>query len=236
MFNKKAILKYESAIEQYPDSIVPAKTKTPEWYKNISRWKNGEVVDLKNVNLNSSIKQCMPFIESLTSGYMVVLPYDIYVKNNNDTPYIAWNNNIDPINTPSWRNEVANRSLVPPGFFPLEYTWNMCVSFEVPKGYSMLVTHPLNRYELPFITLTGIIDGGFPVYPHGNFPFYIRQGFEGLIEQGTPIAQIIPFRQEQWTALKTEGLTNKGEFEHKKSNLKISGFYKNNFWSKKKYL
>lgn len=232
MFNKKPILKYESSLEEYPKSIVPAKSKVPDWYKAIDRWMDDKVVNEQNV-IGNSVKQCMPFLDSLTSGYMITLPYDIYVKNHEGMPYLIWKDSNE--NHPKWRPTVAHPNLIPTGFAPMEYTWDLCVSFQVPFGYSMLVTHPLNRYDLPFLTLSGIIDGGYSVNPHGNFPFYMKQGFEGMIEQGTPVAQIIPFRQESWTANEIKGLNDKGKLAAKKSDLVFSGWYKKTFWTKKYY-
>ncbi len=117
----------------------------------------------------------------------------------------------------------------------MEYTWNACVSFSVPKGYNMLVTHPLNRYDLPFTTLSGIIEGEYVVQPSGSFPFYIKHGFTGLIEQGTPIFQIIPFKTESWESQKIEGLSKIGTTNQKASNLVFNGWYKNKFWTRKEY-
>jgi len=28
----------------------------------------------------------------------------------------------------------------------------------MPAGYSLLITHPFNRHDLPFVTLTGLVD------------------------------------------------------------------------------
>jgi hypothetical protein len=235
MFKRKPVLKHESSLEEYPNIIVPAKTKIPEWYKKMSMHKCGKIINDDNPpRIDLTLKHCMPFLDSLTLGYMINLPYDLYVKNQNGEPYVCWK--INDENAPRWRGLVASENLVPEGFTPVEYTWNMCVSFEVPKGYSILLTHPLNRYDLPFFTLTGVIEGGFTAYHNGNVPFYIRKGFEGIIEQGTPVAQIIPFRQETWTSKITKGLVEKAKLLSKKEKLALCGFYKKTFWKKKKYL
>jgi hypothetical protein len=34
----------------------------------------------------------------------------------------------------------------------------------------------------------------------GNIPFFIKEGFSGVIPKGTPIAQVIPFKRESWTS------------------------------------
>src|SRR5262245_66033952 len=43
-------------------------------------------------------------------------------------------------------------------------------TIESPPGYSLLVTHPVNRYDLPFVTLTG--PNPPDLYQHNslNFP------------------------------------------------------------------
>src|SRR5215472_2332366 len=35
-----------------------------------------------------------------------------------------------------------------------EFSWD----FETPPGYSLLCTHPINRTDLPFRTVTGLVD------------------------------------------------------------------------------
>jgi len=70
---------------------------------------------------------------------------------------------------------------------------------------------------------------------HGNLPFYIKDGFEGIIHKGTPIAQIIPFRQENWKSIKSVGLVEEGERHGKASASLILGWYKKTFWTRKKY-
>jgi hypothetical protein len=231
MFKKKPILQYESAIEVYPNIITLAKDHIPEWYKKIPRWNNNEMFELEK-GFNITIKHCMPFLDSLTTGYMIVLPNDIYVKNNNGSPFITWPSAEFP---PKSRNEVADLNLVPTGHHPTEFTWQTGVANTIPLGHSMLLTHPINRYDLPFTTLTGIVDGGLVMNPTGSIPFYIKDGFEGIIPQGTPIAQLIPFRQENWIHKKTKGLVKKSIEHNSKGTSLIYGWYKKTFWTRKKY-
>jgi hypothetical protein len=231
MFRKKPVLQYESAVEAYPNIITPAKNHVPEWYKKIPKWKNNEIFTLGE-GFNLSLKHCVPFLESLTTGYMVVLPYDLYVKDNEGVPFLTWNNVKNP---PQWRETLANINLVPVGHYPMEYTWKLNCSFVVPKNYSMMMCHPINRFDLPFTTITGIIEGGFVTQSFGNIPFYIKKGFEGIIPQGTPIIQIIPFCQEKWLSKTKKGLVDQGELNNNKTMSVISGWYKKTFWTRKTY-
>jgi hypothetical protein len=231
MFRKKPVLQYESAIKSYPNIITLAKNHIPEWYKQIPRWKNDEIFEFEK-GFNITIKHCMPFLDSLTTGYMIVLPNDLYVKDNNGSPFITWKGAEFP---PKSRNDVADSSLVPTGHYPLEFTWQTGVANTIPLGYSMLLTHPINRHDLPFTTLTGIVDGGLVMNPTGSIPFYIKNGFEGIIPQGTPIAQLIPFRQENWSSKIKKGLIDIAEQHHSKTDSLIYGWYKKIFWVRKKY-
>lgn len=232
MFKKKPILKYESELDEYMNIITPTKNHVPEWYKKIPKFKDSEMFTAKN-EIHPTVKHCMPFLDSLTTGYVITLPYDLYVKNNNGVPFLTWPPGIK--NPPKWRDQPADLNIVPVGHFPVEYTWSSCVAYSIPKGYSALFIHPLNRYDLPFTTLSGIIDGGFVVSAHGNAPFYIKQDFEGIIKQGTPIAQIIPFRQEKWLSKMVKGLVKIGNIDQNKANSVFWGWYKKTIWSKKHY-
>ena len=68
-----------------------------------------------------------------------------------------------------------------------------------------------------------------------KFTTFIKNNFEGIIPQGTPIAQIIPFRQENWKSQVFKGLVNLGKITSMKSDLIFFGWYKKTFWVNKKY-
>ena len=231
MFKKKPVLQYESAIEVYPNNITQAKNHVPDWYKKIPKWKDDEIFNKEN-GFNHTVKQCLPFLDSLTSGYIISLPNDLYVKIDNGVPFFAWKDTKFP---PMWRENIAHLNLVPAGHFPMEYAWQTGAAITVPLGYSMIITHPFNRYDLPFTTLTGIVDGGLVMNPVGNIPFFLKENFEGIIYQGTPIAQIIPFYQQNWLSKTTQGLVEKSKKHNDAGQNVINGWYKKTFWTRKKY-
>lgn len=241
MFRKKPVFKYESTLIGYTDTISPAKDLIPDWYKSAPQWKDSKFFDFEKGFSPPGVKLCMPFFDSLTTGYMVKLPYDLYVKKDDKGErLIGWpkgvNLNMEKImNSPSSRETPSHKNLIPVGHYPKEFTWNSCVSYSVPKGYSFIYTHPFNRFDLPFTTLTGIVDGGFINGSHGNTPFFLKEDFEGVIEQGTPIAQIIPFRQEKWKSKKIEGLSKIGAANDEAASIVFRGWYKKTFWTRKSY-
>lgn len=221
---KKNVIKFESVYPGYPDVMVPSKTLVPEWYKN----------QKPDKGTDKSFKKCVPFLEAITSGYLIKLPMDIYVEQKEEGPYISWpQEGTQPI---GFRlNDSIDNIPAPTGYNKDSFYWKLPVSFEIPIGYSALVTQPLNRFDLPFFCFSVIIDGGYTLVPEANMSFYLKEGFEGLIPQGTPIAQIIPIKNESWSAKNIKGIVEKGKKSRLASTLVYSGWYKNNWWIKKDY-
>jgi hypothetical protein len=67
-----------------------------------------------------------------------------------------------------------------------------------------------------------------------NFPFFLKEDFEGTIKNGTPIAQVIPIKRDSWSLEK---------LPYDKGNIKtafivrklLEKSYKIQFWNKKDY-
>ena len=234
MFRKKPVFQYESAVETYQNVIEPARKFVPGWYKKIPKWNNNQVFSPEHKGFNNTIKQCVPFLQSFTTGYMITLAFDIYVTEIDGQPCITWQFN-DPAYVPNVRSSPAHKDLIPTGHHEVEFTWKAPVAYGVLPGYTFLLTHPINRYDLPFTTIGGFIDGGFIMKAGGNIPFYIKKGFEGIIPQGTPIAQIIPFRRENWNSKIEKNLILEGKKNSQRVSSVISGWYKKNIWKQTKY-
>jgi hypothetical protein len=233
----------------YPKSklvseVIPApQTLTiPGWYKEISMYQNREdrdtnKLDVKNGSANYSIKSCMPFLDSMLSGYSLNLWCDIQVKIENGNTHINWINqdeSLSPIES-SPNPQVPSYA----GFSPYIFSWISHWGVKTPDGYSCLFTHPLNRSDLPFHTSSGVIDSDeWGIW--GTQPFSLREGWEGIIEAGTPIAQIIPFKRESWkskvdNSTGENSLSEWANYEYKRHSSKFRGFYKNKYWNKKHY-
>ena len=64
-----------------------------------------------------------------------------------------------------------------------------------------MFTHPINRSDLPFTTLTGMVDFDTFHYSPIHFPARWRDpSFNGVLPKGTPVAQCIPVKREVWGA------------------------------------
>lgn len=207
----KYTIRYESAGYE---SVSPAKKFIPDWYRF------GEF---------SSLKNCMPFLDAFLTGYVIALPYDLHVSLNDGKPEIKLSDG--SIYNGSTRDTESSH-IIPFNHYNIEFAWDLCTAITIPSGSSILFTHPLNRHDLPFTTLSAVVDGEFTLIPHGAIPFYVKEGFSGIIKAGTPVAQVIPFRQDSWKVEIHAGLFESSK-KHRRSMPK--DWYKKSSWKRKSY-
>ncbi len=78
----------------------------------------------------------------------------------------------------------------------------MTYGFLMPLACDLKVengTHPINRDDLPFTTLTGLVDVDLYSLAFVHFPARWRDpAFNGTLAKGTPVAQCLPIRRESW--------------------------------------
>lgn len=197
----------------------PAGRVMPMWYKDLSRVDEGTL----------TVKNCMPFLDAMTSGYLITLAADVYYKNG-VFQEIAKFKVID-----MHLSKQLGEFEIPEEYDQQPYKWINYFLIQTPKGYSSLITHPLNRVDLPFYTLSGIVETDTFPAPI-NFPFFVKKDFEGIIKEGTPIAQVFPFKRSDWKSDVRDDETYKVpvSFTNNVFNPPF-GFYKKKFWKRKKY-
>lgn len=216
-------------------NIVPSENFVPDWYRTSkSTIANNKSFLLKN-NPNvttSTYKKCTPFYDALTIGYMAYLSEDIEVINENNSSFILWRTENIVISTHD--NDQWLGLPVPDGYVSFVYKWNNAFTLKLPKGYSLLFLNPINRFDLPFQTITGIVDcDSYELAV--QFPFFIKKGFSGIIEKGTPITQIIPVKRDSWNREIKKYNEEDYAITKRKYFAKIKRSYKNNHWFKKEY-
>ncbi len=221
-------IKFDISEEQLP-GIEPIRNTIPQWYKDSERYVGGKPILSPS---NNAMKLCVPFLDAFTQGYSIPLICDVQVLNTNIGQECSWKTDPEPLAT---RDPMFAKTLpVPSGHSPVHYVWRLKVALELPKGYSLLITHPLNRHDLPFTTMSGIIDADFDLHG-GQVPFFLKEGFEGIIPMGTPIAQVIPFKRENWSSERSPGLWDKATLNSKRAYMVTSGWYKRTHWKKKSF-
>jgi hypothetical protein len=219
-------------------NIESAQKYVPDWYKNspqkVKGFENFSLMPQNPLVTTSTYKKCSPFLDALTSGYTFSLTQDIeIIKKEDNMPFILWRGStLTPI---TWHDNDQWEGLIPPeDCYRYVYKWHNDFIIKTPKGYSTLFTHPHNRFDLPFNTLSGVVDTdkyNLPVH----FPFFVKNNFTGIIKAGTPVAQMIFFKRNHWIRdIKkyNKDFINKENFKFT-SNIERS--YKKFFWQKKNY-
>lgn len=147
-----------------------------------------------------TVKQCPPFVDAMRHGFVMRLPCDVTVARGR----FSWDWDL-----PSLAGESQPRS--PLSFHvpeqvagtPMATTHRSLIKFnsfwtiELEPGYSLFATHPVNRDDLPFRTLTGLVDADRFTAVGILFPAaWTDTSFEGVLSAGTPVAQCFPVYRE----------------------------------------
>jgi hypothetical protein len=211
---------------------APAKTFTPQWYKD-TRSYIGDKKGMTDGYPSTTIKKCVPVLDIMTAGYIIPTWADIWVQVK-DGVYTfqsgAKNMRLDYHPPTQLKNYPANSS--GDGAHKFINPW----SIRTPKGYSCFFIPPAHNPNPYFEVLSGSVDTD-SYYAPVNFPFLFKvKEFEGLIPAGTPLVQVIPFKREKW---KMKFGDAKDEIESAKvtSELRTNIFnsYRNRFWDKKEF-
>jgi hypothetical protein len=226
----------------------------PDWYKDADRFaknpytneyysatkevcpfpKEGTTDDYGKI---PTWKACPSLMDSFITGYVLKTPSALtFFKNGNGT--------IDVKVHDEKHQDFCTKRLPMPqfqhplGYYKDHFAWSPDWGLEVPEGYSCLYMTPMNRFDLPFLNTTGIVDND-KVHISGSFPFFIVDGWEGTIPEGTPYMQILPFRRENWEH-EIETQDEKTIYGKMVENMQFyrkpdGGIYKNKVWSKRDY-
>jgi hypothetical protein len=197
---------------------TPAYKKIPEWYRTTKPF----------LEKKETLKKCVPFLDSMTTGYALTLSADIFFNKG-----VAQDiSTIGIVET--HENSQMGDLKIPSEYHDTVYKWINSFIMKTPRGYSTLFVHPTNRIDLPFYTFSGLVDtDSFPL--EVNFPFLVKKDFVGIIPAGTPIAQAIPIKRQDWVSeVEDQKKYEPPTFVHTMNNPPYN-FYKKNFWKKKKY-
>jgi hypothetical protein len=177
---------------------TPAVQGLPGWFKALPQ----KVFSPIGHTEIMTIKKCPPFIDAMIYGFMIPLVADLKVENgefswDRDVPPAAINNfTSSPIDFHDGA-QVAGTPFFDDDRFIIKF--NNFWPIQTPPGYSLLFTHPLNRIDLPFTTISGLVDTDAYFDNLINFPARWHDvNFNGVLPKGTPVAQCIPVKRESW--------------------------------------
>ena len=185
----RMIFRCDPALAEHLPRPVAARGLLPDWLRAMPANAHSEIHgrDIRTV------KQCPPFIDAMAYGVMILLPCDVTV----DHGALSWAWDIpEPATSGHPRAplsfhvpaQLTDTPFAPSGQAAIKF--NSFWTIEVDPGWSLFATHPVNREDLPFRTITGLVDadrfhdGGI------NFPaLWTRPAFSGVLPKGTPVAQ-----------------------------------------------
>jgi hypothetical protein len=231
MFSKKIeFFPSSEEVSILVDTPLPAKAVVPQWYKDAVPFDPSTMIGKNGVD--TKLKMCMPFLDAITGGYIQRTWCDIHIKIEDGS--IVYQS-AGPLKAVSHRDKISIP--INNNYYKLEFVWRIPWIPKLPDGYSMLITHPHNRLDLPFTTLSGIVDADkFHHVEFGQLPFYVNKDFEGIIPMGTPMFQIIPVKRDSWENVRREFNWKESVKKMYTGNLReFWGVYKNKFWQKKTY-
>jgi len=179
---------------------TPAVEGLPEWFKAMPAKAFNPTTGFEDM----TVKKCPPFIDAMTYGFLIPLLVDLQLRDGEFT----WDFDLpegfvsefthSPIDfhDPS---QAEGAPFFDPDRFIIKF--NSLWTIQAPKGYALLFTHPINRSDLPFTTLTGLVDCDTFYDSPLNFPAqWHDMNFNGVLPKGTPVAQCLPVKREIWSS------------------------------------
>jgi hypothetical protein len=216
----------------------PASQAVPQWWKDMTPYvqnldnPEGKKFILQNRVANTTFKKCVPMLDAMISGYIIPLWADIQVTQNSLGPQISWRVSQDVFEIHGGSAEFVENQV---GFNKNVFKYLNKWYIKTPPGYSCLITQPFGYRDTHMQAVPAIIDtdkSTLQILP----PIWIEEGFEGIIEKGTPIIQVTPFKRTSW---KSEfSYLKDGEYqkiEDKNFGSTLINHYVKNVWSKKDY-
>jgi hypothetical protein len=179
---------------------IPAVQGLPEWFKALPQKAFNAISQAES----QTIKRCPPFIDAMTYGFLMLLPCDLKFADGE----FSWDFDmrVNGVNN-SLRSPIAFHDASQVAGTPFGLDDHFAIKFnnfwtvEAPAGYSILFTHPVNRPDLPFTTLTGLVDSDLYRDNRVHFPAHWHDmTFNGVLPKGTPIAQCMPVKRDRWEA------------------------------------
>ena len=175
---------------------IPSAAGLPNWLREMAP-RTPSSVHHRSIR---TLKQCPPFVDAMMHGFLMLLPCDITVN----AGQFSWNWSLPPLG-------IKEHPRAPLSFHvpeqiagsPLAQGRESAVKFnsfwtiELDPGWSLMAVHPINRADLPFRLMTGVVDSDRFNEVGINFPaIWTDATFCGVLPKGTPVAQCYPVPRE----------------------------------------
>lgn len=218
---------------QVRERPIPASKMLPDWWKTLPHYSSDDNTLKIDGSPTVTVKRCLSALDGLAAGYYVTLWADIMVSYSEEHgTTIQWNTD-QPLFQVWPPSQVSNYEL-PEGFqqpvFKYMYGWTI----KTPHGYSSLIIPPIAYPNQPFRAIAGVVDTD-TLSTDINTPIVFKKGFEGIIEKGTPMFQVIPIKRDDWTSEFIKEKPQELYFNQERLRSKIVSSYGRYLRSAKKY-
>jgi hypothetical protein len=174
----------------------PARQGLPDWLRKMpaTAFSATHGLDVRTV------KQCPPFVDAMAHGFLMPLPCDVRVR----AGVFSWDWDLPPLCVEAHpRSPLSFHVPAQVTGTPLHDDRHAMIKFnsfwtiELDAGYSLFATHPVNRADLPFRLITGMVDADRFTDVGILFPaVWVDPDFDGVLPAGTPVAQCFPVLRE----------------------------------------
>ena len=168
---------------------LPAKEAMPDWFKRLPPIDKAR---RSPTNHALTVKRCMPFLDALTTGWILPLAATVRLEIRDEGRIVdaGWDFDRVMVSNHSIHQVTGNpREPRPPSKFHNYWT------IRTPPGWSCLFVPPLNRPNPVVEVVAGVVDTDSYV-SQIHFPFFaIAADGHYVLEKGTPLVQVIPFRR-----------------------------------------
>ena len=175
---------------------VPARSVLPGWLRDM----DGHALSDMHGGPVRTVKHCPPFIDAMSHGFVIPLPCDVQVE----AGRLSWNWDLPPLAAATHPRaplsfhvpaQVAGTPFARPDQVVVKF--NAFWTIRLEPGWSLFVTHPVNRDDLPFRLLTGLVDADRFNEVGILFPaIWSDPDFTGTLPRGMPVAHCVPVPRE----------------------------------------
>ncbi len=187
----KVTLRCDPALLDLLPPPLPSRQLLPDWLRTMAPRRHSPLHgrDIRTV------KQCPPFVDAMAHGFMLLLPCDLRVEPGRfswDWPLPPLTVDHHPRSPLSFHVAAQLQGLPGHDGSAAAIKFNSFWTIETEPGWALFAMHPANRDDLPFRTLSGLVDTDRFHDTGINFPaLWCDPGFDGVLPRGTPVAQCL---------------------------------------------
>lgn len=211
---------------------VPVSKFVPKWYRDIppSIYHEDEEMQQENV---PTIKKCVPVLDYLTCGYVILNSYETEIRYSEDRTGILRPSTVCPADDYTSAHPFGQASVLMNGvknhYFKISNSWKVIT----PPGYSCHFYQPFYNLNEDYKLFPSIVDTD----KHDDAVNFVGVGLKKhfIIKPGDPLMVVYPFKRENWKMSQSyEDFRNENKYKYWVKKI-WHGTYSKFFHSKKKF-